>query len=60
MFPKDDNDNDEDITALLEGKLAVPCPTYCMLGGRELPKRVAAKAEANNGELAENLVYLGE
>jgi hypothetical protein len=60
MFPIDEEDKDEETGALLDGSLAVPCATYCMLGSRELPKRVAAKAQANNGELCENLFFLGE
>lgn len=60
MFPADEDDTDEDVTALLNGSLAVPCSTYCMLGSRPLPKRITAKSEAGNGEICENLFFLGE
>lgn len=60
MFPVDEDDNDADIGALLAGSLAVPVSTYCMMGSRALPKRVAAKSEASNGEICENLFFLGK
>lgn len=59
MFPADEDDTDEDVAALLDGSLAVPCSTYCMLGSRALPKRIAAKTEASHGEICENLFFLG-
>lgn len=60
MFPVDEDDTDADVGALIDGSLAVPVSTYCMLGSRALPKRIAAKAEASNGEICENLFFLGE
>lgn len=52
----------EEISALLQGNIAVPLPTYFSLGNRPLPTRVVEKIEANesNDEVCPNLYYLGK
>ncbi|CEI64229.1 hypothetical protein FVEN_g9067 [Fusarium venenatum] len=51
-------DNDS-VTALLDGTLQVPLPTYFTMGTHHLPPRIAAKVEAEE-EICENLHFLGK
>lgn len=53
------NEEDVDTKDVLDGKLAFPVPTYCMLGERELPLAVRSRVERDGGEICENLSYLG-
>lgn len=48
------------VSDLLAGKIAVPLPTYFALGRHPLPSEVVSKLESFNGELCENLYYLGK
>ncbi|KAG5952083.1 hypothetical protein E4U53_001684 [Claviceps sorghi] len=49
---------DATISALLDGSLEVPLPTYFTIGTHSLPPRIAAKIE-NDEEVCHNLQYLG-
>lgn len=54
------DDADQETKDLVEGRLAVPVPTYFMLGERKLPSIVQAKVDKDAGEVTENLSYLGQ
>ncbi|KAE8373081.1 CwfJ C-terminus 2-domain-containing protein-like protein [Aspergillus bertholletiae] len=49
----------DEISALFEGSISVPLPTYFALGSRPLPTRVVEKIEAND-EVCPNLYFLGK
>ncbi|OQD91668.1 hypothetical protein PENSOL_c050G04206 [Penicillium solitum] len=49
----------QDITALIQGNIAVACPTYFTLGNRPLPPQVVEKIEATD-EVCPNLFFLGK
>ncbi|KAL4955542.1 CwfJ C-terminus 2-domain-containing protein-like protein [Aspergillus filifer] len=49
----------QQMTALLQGSIAVPLPTYFTLGNRALPARVIEQIEAND-EVCPNLYFLGK
>ncbi|KAB5580187.1 cwfJ domain-containing protein [Coniochaeta sp. 2T2.1] len=51
--------DDGTITALLNGTLSIPCPTYFTVGSHALPPAVVQKIEADE-EIAPNLHYLGK
>ncbi|KAH8905190.1 hypothetical protein BR93DRAFT_999343 [Coniochaeta sp. PMI_546] len=51
--------DDEALTALLDGKISIPCPTYFTVGSHALPPAVVQKIEADE-EIAPNLHYLGK
>ena len=44
---------------LIEGRIAVPVTTYFNLGAHELPAPIIEKLEAADGEVCENLFFLG-
>jgi hypothetical protein len=48
----------QQITALLEGVISVPLPTYFTLGNTKLPERVIEKLRTDN-EVCPNLFFLG-
>ncbi|KAB8234952.1 hypothetical protein ETB97_007113 [Aspergillus alliaceus] len=48
----------DEISALLQGNINVPLPTYFTLGSRPLPTRVIERIEAND-EVCPNLYFLG-
>jgi len=48
-----------EISALLQGNIVVPLPTYFTLGDRPLPTRVVEKIEADD-EVCPNLYFLGK
>ncbi|PWY78230.1 hypothetical protein BO70DRAFT_388072 [Aspergillus heteromorphus CBS 117.55] len=48
----------EQISALLQGNITVPLPTYFTLGSRPLPTRIIEAIEAND-EVCPNLYFLG-
>ncbi|KAI9824862.1 MAG: hypothetical protein M1832_001467 [Thelocarpon impressellum] len=52
--------DDAKVTALLEGSIAVPLPTYFTLGRHPLPQRVIDKLSSSAGEVCENLYFLGK
>ncbi|RDW93738.1 CwfJ domain protein [Aspergillus mulundensis] len=49
----------QQMTALLQGNIAVPLPTYFSLGSKALPARVIEQIEAND-EVCPNLYFLGK
>ncbi|PKX95550.1 CwfJ domain protein [Aspergillus novofumigatus IBT 16806] len=49
----------DEITALLQGNINVPLPTYFGLGNRPLPTRIVERIEAND-EVCPNLYFLGK
>ncbi|KAL4973861.1 CwfJ C-terminus 1-domain-containing protein-like protein [Aspergillus desertorum] len=49
----------QQMTALLQGSIAVPLPTYFTLGRKSLPARVIEQLEAND-EVCPNLYFLGK
>ncbi|KAF4991142.1 hypothetical protein FGRMN_8010 [Fusarium graminum] len=51
--------DDGSVTALLDGTLQVPLPTYFTVGNHPLPPRIAAKVEAEE-DICENLHFLGK
>lgn len=51
--------DDDAVSALLDGRIAVPCPTYFTVGTTALPPAVIKKIEADE-EIAPNLHYLGK
>lgn len=52
--------SNSDLDALLQGRIEIPLPTYFALGKSPLPPSVVEKLESNNGELCENLFFLGK
>src|SRR5215472_8195015 len=48
------------ITSPLLCSLAISLPTYFVLGTQELPKSVIKKLDESDGELCENLFFLGK
>lgn len=49
----------EEISALLQGNINVPLPTYFTVGDRPLPTRIVEKVEADD-EVCTNLYFLGK
>ncbi|KAF7136795.1 hypothetical protein CNMCM5793_006317 [Aspergillus hiratsukae] len=49
----------DEITALLQGNINVPLPTYFGLGSRPLPTRIVERIEEND-EVCPNLYFLGK
>ncbi|KAE8145232.1 CwfJ C-terminus 2-domain-containing protein-like protein [Aspergillus avenaceus] len=49
----------DEISALLQGSINVPLPTYFTLGSRSLPTRIIERIEAND-EVCPNLYFLGK
>lgn len=49
----------EEISALLQGSINVPLPTYFTVGDRPLPTRIVEKIEADD-EVCPNLYFLGK
>ncbi|KAJ3039402.1 hypothetical protein HDV00_012278 [Rhizophlyctis rosea] len=50
----------EDVDALVGGRLKVPIPTYIISGKHSLPQAVIDVVNRQDGEICENLVYLGK
>lgn len=60
MFGDCSTENElEEITALLQGNISVPLPTYFTIGDRPLPTRIVEKIEADD-EVCPNLHFLGK
>jgi len=51
--------DDDTVSALLDGRISVPCPTYFTVGTNALPPNVIQKIEGDE-EIAPNLHYLGK
>ena len=54
-----EGEEDDELTALLDGSIEIACPTYFTVGTTTLPPRVVQKIEADD-EIAPNLHYLGK
>lgn len=54
-----DAQDDDTVTALLDGKISVPCPVYFTVGSHALPAAVVEKIEKDE-EITQNLHYLGK
>ncbi|KAI9886361.1 MAG: Cullin-3 [Watsoniomyces obsoletus] len=52
-------EQEDDIRGLLQGSITVPLTTYFSVGRHSLPARVIEKLKSSDGELCENLYYLG-
>ncbi|CAG8446700.1 12725_t:CDS:10 [Cetraspora pellucida] len=52
-------ENTDEINRLLSEEIKIPITTYFMHGKYELPDIVKERVESNNGELCQNLFYLG-
>ena len=48
------------IDALLRNEIPLALPTYFTLGTHELPASIRERVESNNGEVCENLFFLGK
>ncbi|KAK0751740.1 CwfJ C-terminus 2-domain-containing protein-like protein [Schizothecium vesticola] len=57
LFAK--GEEDDELTALLDGSIEIACPTYFTVGTTPLPPRVVQKIEADD-EITPNLHYLGK
>ena len=53
-------DDEDAITSLINGDIAIPLPTYFTLGQHPLPETVQAKLEDTDGEVCSNLYFLGK
>jgi diadenosine tetraphosphate (Ap4A) HIT family hydrolase len=61
VFASSSDDDDDDIKKLLNGEINVPLPTYFTLGTQVgLPPTVAERVVARDGEVVENLFFLGK
>lgn len=63
LFKDESQANDEDIhnvKDLLDGRIKVPLPTYFALRTHGLPSAVVEKLEETDGELCDNLTFLGK
>lgn len=59
--PSDATEEDEkNITSLIQGKIEVAAPTYFALGSNALPARVVEKLASSDEELCQNLYFLGK
>lgn len=52
--------DEENITALLSGSVVVPLTTYFFIGRHPFPSRVIEHLASSDGEVCENLHYLGK
>jgi hypothetical protein len=53
-------EDEAELTSLLDEKVAVPLPTYFGVGRHSLPPIVVDRLEAANGEVCENLFFVGK
>lgn len=63
LFASPESATDEDssnIQKLIDGEIRIPLPTYFVLGTQELPNLVIKKLDESDGELCENLFFLGK
>ncbi|KAL8697695.1 MAG: hypothetical protein Q9201_006997, partial [Fulgogasparrea decipioides] len=54
------DDDDANVSALINGNINIPLPTYFTLGKHPLPTAVIEKLEKCDGELCPNLYFLGK
>ncbi|KAK0657084.1 cwfJ domain-containing protein [Cercophora newfieldiana] len=59
LFGDPEAQDDDELNTLLDGQIAIACPTYFTVGTTALPQRVLEKIEADE-EIAPNLHYLGK
>ncbi|KAK4444272.1 CwfJ C-terminus 1-domain-containing protein-like protein [Podospora aff. communis PSN243] len=59
LFAEPDLQDQDALSALLDGQIYIVCPTYFTVGTHALPPRVLEKIEADE-EIAPNLHYLGK
>ncbi|KAI9800140.1 MAG: hypothetical protein M1833_003467 [Piccolia ochrophora] len=52
--------DDDELAALLEGKVIVPLPTYFTLNTHPMPAQVIERISSSQGELCENLYFIGK
>ena len=50
----------ENVESLLHGNIKIPLPTYFGMGNHGMPDAVIKKLDATDGEVCENLVFLGK
>ncbi len=63
LFPEplETSSEDEDnLTALLNGEITIPLPTYFTLGKHPLPQQVVDRFEGSDDEICPNLYFLGK
>jgi len=63
LFASPGSTTDEDsrnIQKLINGEIRIPLPTYFVLGTQELPTLVVKKLDESEGELCENVFFLGK
>ncbi|KAL8896429.1 MAG: hypothetical protein Q9207_007708 [Kuettlingeria erythrocarpa] len=63
FFPDPENRTGEDnanLSALIEGNIVVPLPTYFTVGKHPIPAPVIEKLESSDNELCPNLYFLGK
>lgn len=53
-------EDDEAVTALLNGNITIPFPIYFTLGNHPLPQKIIEKLERSDGEVCPNLYFLGK
>lgn len=57
------SEGDETVSALLNGKIIIPLPTYFTVGRRAIPERIVQQletSETSGGEVCPNLYFLGK
>lgn len=54
------DEDSEDVQLLLRGEIKVALPTYFTLGTQPLPQAIQQRIDDNDGEVCENLFYLGK
>ena len=50
---------EDDLTALLSGSISIPFTTYFSIGTHPLPTRIIERLKSADGQVCENLYYLG-
>ncbi|KAL9076408.1 MAG: hypothetical protein Q9157_003696 [Trypethelium eluteriae] len=53
-------EDEEFVTALIDGKIEIALPLYFAIGAFPLPDRIVEKLESNGGEVCTNLYFLGK
>ncbi|KAL8728198.1 MAG: hypothetical protein Q9181_005427 [Wetmoreana brouardii] len=57
---KSSDEDDANVSALINGNINIPLPTYFSLGKHPLPSAVVERLEKCDGELCPNLYFLGK
>ena len=53
------NEEDAELEELLAGKIKVPIECFATVGQRAVPEKVRQRIEEKEGEICENLVFIG-